>query len=153
MGLLGQIGPLLRRKWLIIGILFFTFLSTLIFSLAAEKQYEATGSLEVNQGAQKITKFEDVVTDKLRFEEFVATQASLLKSDTLADLVINRLNLAEHPIIIGKKEKSGRIGLLDRVKTFIKKIIRKQDDNSQDEAAAEALSGPPRPSTTAESLA
>jgi capsular exopolysaccharide synthesis family protein len=131
---------LLRRKWLIIGILFFTFLSTLIFSLAAEKQYEATGSLEVNQGAQKITKFEDVVTDKLRFEEFVATQASLLKSDTLAEKVIDKLNLADHPVILEKKEKSDNIGLLDHAKAFIKKIIQKKDDRTQDEAASEALS-------------
>ena len=131
---------LLRRKWLIISILFFTFVSTLIFSLAAEKQYEATGTLEVNQGAQKITKFEDVVTDKLRFEEFVATQASLLKSDTLADLVIKKINLAEHPVIIERKEAGQSSGLLNGVKSFIKKIIRKKDDNAQDVAAAEALS-------------
>ena len=110
---------ILRRKWLVIGILFFTFVSTLIFSLAAEKQYEARGSLEVNQGTQKITKFEDVLTDKLRYEEFIATQTSLLKSDTLAALVIARLNLAAHPVITGKKEKPADKGLMDRLKIFL----------------------------------
>ncbi len=131
---------ILRRKWLVIGILFFTFISTLIFSLAAEKQYEARGSLEVNQGTQKITKFEDVLTDKLRYEEFIATQTSLLKSDTLAALVIARLDLAAHPVITGNKKEPADKGLTDRLKIFLKRTIRNKEETQPDDSARAALS-------------
>lgn len=131
---------ILRKKWLVISILFFTFISTLIFSLAAEKQYEAWGSLEVNQVAQKITNFEDMVNDKLRFEEFVATQTSLLKSDNLANLVIDKLNLAEHPIIIEKQKKSTGNGLSNRIKAVVKGFLQRNQDGIQDPEISEVLS-------------
>jgi capsular exopolysaccharide synthesis family protein len=129
---------ILRRKWLVIGILFFTFVSTLIFSLAAEKQYQAEGSLEVNQETQRVTKFEDVVTEKLRGQEFISTQISLLTSDVLAFRTIKKLNLAEHPLMVEKEEDSSQ-GLMFQVKSFIKSLV-KTDDKQQDLLANTELS-------------
>ena len=96
---------MLRRKWMIIGILFLTFVSVLIFSLASQKQYLASGTLEISAESQKLTKFEDVVSETVRLQEFVATQVSLLKSRALADRVSQELNLKEHPIFTKKKRQ------------------------------------------------
>ena len=134
----------MRRKWLVISMLFFTFISTLIFSLTAEKYYKATGSLEVNQDSQKVTKFEDVVKETIRYDdEFVSTQISLLKSDSLSKRVIEAINLAEHPVITGDKDKKTDKGVAHRLKVWIKSLIKKkkvgQSDSARNTSIAEAI--------------
>ena len=120
---------MLRRKWLIIGILFLTFVSVLIFSLASQKQYLATGTLELSTDSQKLTKFEDVVNETARLQEFVATQASLLQSRALADRVVQVLNLKENPIFAEKKEaENNGPNILARFKTLIRSFFEKNGE-------------------------
>lgn len=102
---------ILRRKWLILGVLFVTFVSALIFSLAAQKLYRATGTLEVSMESPRVTKFEDVVEQRLRAQEFVTTQVALLKSNAVAERVIRALHLKDHPLIAGDGEDGGGGGL------------------------------------------
>ncbi len=132
------IDVIFRRKWLIIGMLFLTFISTLIFSLAQEKLYLASGTIEVNPESQNVTKFEDVVTERLRTEEFVSTQVSLLKSNSIAERVINAINLRSHPVIVGDGEDE-KPGLLDGLKGFIKSLIRKDESGDIDTIPIEEL--------------
>ncbi|MCF8111917.1 MAG: hypothetical protein K9J85_10565 [Desulfobacteraceae bacterium] len=115
------IDVVLRRKWLVVGVLFLTFVSTLIFSLAAEKLYKASGTIEVTPGGERVTKFEEVVEQRIRTEEFLNTQVNLLKSKALAERVINELDLGEHPVIKGEEDQGP--GLVGRVKDFIKLLI------------------------------
>lgn len=123
----------MRRKWLLISMLFFTFISTLIFSLTAEKYYKASGSLEVNQSSQNVTKFKDVVETNFRYDdEFVSTQISLLQSNTLSKRVIQAINLAEHPVITGDKDKKSEKGVAFKLKTWIKSLIPKNKINESD---------------------
>jgi len=130
---------ILRRKWLVIGILFFTFVSTLIFSLVAEKQYEASGSIEISQESQKVTKFEDMVTERLRGREFISTQMSLLTSDVLASRTIKKLNLAEHPLMLEEDKDSSGGWLISQAKAFIQSFA-KTGDSQQDLLANTLLS-------------
>lgn len=118
---------LLRRRWLVLGILFFIFVSVLIFSLSAQKLYRAVGVIEVSTESQKITKFEDVVDETLRSQELIATQVSLLKSNTIAERLVAELNLKEHPIFDGDK-KDGIIGIR-WLKAFIRDFIQKDVEN------------------------
>ncbi len=129
------IDVVLRRKWLVVGILFLVFVSTLIFSLAAEKRYSAAGTLEVSQEAQRVTKFEEVVEQRVRAEEFLNTQVSLLKSDALAKRVIRSLDLAEHPVVKGDEDE--KPGLAARFKGFVKSLLPEKDEKPQ------ALAGVP----------
>lgn len=117
---------ILRRKWVVLGMLFFTFISTLIFSLTSEKYYQAIGTIEVNQDAQKVTKFEDVVKEGYRLhEEFKTTQVALLTSDALARRVIDVLNLNEHPILVEESDNPADTGFFGVIKTGIKSFIQK----------------------------
>ncbi len=123
---------ILRRKWLVVGVLFFIFMSTLIFSLSAKKLYRATGTIEVSTESQKVTKFEDVVTEGLRSQEFIATQVSLLKSTAVADRVIHGINLKDHPIISGddNHDDSFSIGKITAdIKASIRSIFQKDSEN------------------------
>jgi polysaccharide biosynthesis transport protein len=124
---------ILRRKWLLLGVLFFIFMSTLIFSLSSKKLYRATGTIEVSTESQKVTKFEDVVSEGLRSQEFIATQVSLLKSTAVADRVIQAINLKDHPVIVGDDDDTNDFfsvaGINANIKSFIRSIFEKDNEN------------------------
>jgi len=111
------IDVLIRRKWLIISILSFVFISTLIFTLASTKIYKATAVIEVTRQAPKVTKFEEVVASELQTREYYETQVDLLGSQPLAERVIDKMRLNEHPAV-------RRIVFDDGKKHFISKNIK-----------------------------
>ena len=120
---------ILRHKWMVIGILFLTFVSVLIFSLASQKLYLASGTLEVSSEPQKLTKFEDVVEESVRLQEFVATQVALLKSRALLERVIQALNLKDHPIFAKEnEEKSALSEMLANLKSMIRSLFQKETE-------------------------
>jgi len=90
---------LIRRKWLIISILSFVFISTLIFTLSSTKIYKATAVIEVTRQAPKVTKFEELVASELQTREYYETQVDLLGSQPLAERVIDKMRLKEHPVV------------------------------------------------------
>jgi uncharacterized protein involved in exopolysaccharide biosynthesis len=119
---------ILRRRWLVMGVLFFVFVSTLIFSLSAQKLYRATGTIEVNAEQQKVTKFEDVVNETLRSQEFVATQVSLMKSNSISERIISKMSLREHPVFADDGLNKSSISL-GTFKAFVQNIIGQDADN------------------------
>jgi len=123
---------LIRRKWLIFSIMALVFLTTLVFTLTATKIYLAPASLEVTREAPKVTKFEEMVTAEVNAREFYETQVSLLKSKALIQRVIDKLNLAEHPVI---KEAifgiSDSQGIVQRLKELVGSLIQ-PDQEGQD---------------------
>ncbi len=112
-----------RRKWLIITVLMFVFLSTLIFTLTATKIYKASAVIEVNQASPQVTKFEEVLGSEIKAREFYETQVELIGSKTLIGRIIEQLNLLEHPIIVRTLYGDGNPGAIDRIKTFIQSLL------------------------------
>ena len=88
---------LVRRKWLIGGVLFAVFVTTFIVTLAMTPIYKATGKLEFNLQPPKVTKFEDMLVPQTQTREFMNTQTKLLASDSLAWRVIETLDLVQNP--------------------------------------------------------
>ena len=90
---------LLRRKWLIAGIFFLFVVPTLIINFMIKPVYQATGSIEINPNAPKVTKFDDMLLDNplLKQGGYFETQIALLRSSSLARRVIERLNLENEP--------------------------------------------------------
>ena len=115
----------LRRKWLVMTFLALIFISTLIFTLASTRIYKASTCIEVTPQEQKVTKFEEIMTTDLRAREFYETQAELLRNNALAFRVIEKLQLAEHPVVIeaihGKREK----GLIFKANNFFVSLLPK----------------------------
>ena len=87
----------LRRKWLILTLIMASFLTSLFVSLAQSPLYKAKGKIELKLQSPRVTKFEDMagLGAQLHIHEFMQTQLNLLQSETLADRVIDRLDL-EH---------------------------------------------------------
>ncbi|UCD33314.1 MAG: hypothetical protein JSV38_05445, partial [Desulfobacterales bacterium] len=115
----------IRRKWLILSVLFLTFITTLVLTLSSPKLYKATASIEVYPKEQKVTKFEEVVTAEMRAQEFFQTQVELLQNNALALRVIEQLDLIEHPVVKGLLFSNQHPGPIARFKSMIKNLVEK----------------------------
>ena len=101
---------ILRRKWLILIILLISIVTTLIVSLTMKPQYKANGKIELTIQSPRVTKFEDMAMlgTQIQTREFMQTQLKLLKSETLADRVIDKLQLEHNPAFTPAPEKAGQ---------------------------------------------
>ena len=86
---------LLRRKWLVLGFLLLTFISTAVFTLSATRIYKTTATIEVSREQAKVTNFEEMMGSELRSQEFMQTQVGLLESKTLAKRVAEKLDMKQ----------------------------------------------------------
>ena len=107
---------LIRRKWLVLGFLLLTFITTAIFTLSATKIYKSTATIEVNQGEAKVTKFEEVAASEIRSQEFMQTQVGLLESKALANRVAEKLDMKQRLEALrkslGQEDAPGLMGLV-----------------------------------------
>ena len=139
----------LRRKKVIIAFFVIVLVSTLISTLLTEPEYKATAKLEISLENPKVVNFDQVVELETKSDQFYETQYLLLKSNSLAKQVVEKLNLAEHPDFNPEKKKQSLISramssvtdLIDNTLNGIKKITTRQQDtqiSGLDEAIAEA---------------
>ena len=101
---------ILRRKWLVLSIVFVSFITTLIVSYSMQPLYKAKAKIELSLQAPRVTKFEDTLTSHLQTREFMQTQLKLLHSASLIDRVIERLQLDTNPVFhppANKKDEGG----------------------------------------------
>lgn len=88
---------LLNYKW---RILLFSIMVTAIavlIVLSIPSQYTARASLLIESKQAKAVSIEDVYGLDTKSQEYYLTQIEILKSDRIAEEVINRLNLSQHP--------------------------------------------------------
>ena len=92
---------IIRRRWLILIILLVSIATTFVVSLAMKPQYKANGKIELTIQSPRVTKFEDMAMlgTQIQTREFMQTQLKLLKSETLGDRVIDKLQLEHNPAL------------------------------------------------------
>ena len=134
-----------RRKWLIVSFLMLTFISTLILTLASSKIYKASSSIEISSENQKVTKFEEVLGTEMRAQEFYQTQVDLLQNSALAWRVIEKLDLAENPVVLETLYGGENPNLVLRLKKWVQRLINdftadsEEAKNNAPEVSEEAL--------------
>ena len=134
-----------RRKWLIVSFLMLTFISTLILTLASSKIYKAFSSIEISSENQKVTKFEEVLGTEMRAQEFYQTQVDLLQNSALAWRVIEKLDLAENPVVLETLYGGENPNLVLRLKKWVQRLINdftadsEEAKNNAPEVSEEAL--------------
>lgn len=114
----------LRRKWLVLTVLTAAFVTTLVVSLSMKPVFMATGRLELSVRAPKVTKFQDVtdnVMTSMQTQEFIQTQVKLLQSESLANRVIDKLNLVLNPVFnpAVAKGEGDEEGVFKRMRTAV----------------------------------
>lgn len=128
-----------RRKWLIISFLALTFITTLILTLASPKIYKASTSIEVMPQNQKVTKFEEVVGTEIRAQEFYQTQVDLLQNNALIRRVVEKLDLANHPVIMQTLYGDGKSGIVSSIKESVKDFLSALISNTEDQKKNSSL--------------
>ncbi len=90
---------IIRRRWLISGIIFFSFITTLIFTLTSTKLFKASATIEVTPQTPKVTKFDEVIASEIQQRDFLETQVALLRSKTLILRTINKMGFPDDPFV------------------------------------------------------
>jgi polysaccharide biosynthesis transport protein len=115
---------LLRRK-LWIGYTFLAFLiPAIVISFMIKPLYQATGAIELNPSAPKVTKFEDMTVNNPMLIKggYFETQIELLKSPSLARRVIERLDLENQPGFNPNLEEMNETKPIWRIANYLKNL-------------------------------
>lgn len=117
---------LAARKWIILGMLLLTVLTTTVVTYLLPKQYTATASLVVNM------KTKDPVTGQILpvqlLPGFLTTQVDILRSRRVALRVIHDLKLVSNPVTQAQymKATKGRGGIHDWLAALLlKRVVAK----------------------------
>ncbi|MDO5674092.1 MAG: polysaccharide biosynthesis tyrosine autokinase [bacterium] len=89
---------LIRRKWLILSVLFLCFFVAALYTFTRTPQFNAIGSIKIAQQVNTVTKFDNLESTALKTMEFQQTQVEMLKSEQLANRVIASLSLSQQPL-------------------------------------------------------
>ncbi|MGF1760315.1 polysaccharide biosynthesis tyrosine autokinase [Photobacterium sagamiensis] len=117
---LGKYLSTLKKYWL--SIFLFTTLTTAItvlMVLSITPVYRTTAVLLIEAQQQRAVSIEEIVGIDTSQKEYYLTQFEILKSNQIAERVIDKLNLATLPEFNGQREKSG---VLENIKTQIKSL-------------------------------
>jgi polysaccharide biosynthesis transport protein len=87
-----------RRRWIIGGIVLATIVLGLVITMLTTPKYTATSTIEISRQQDKIVNVQEVRPESSSVDmEFYQTQYSLLRSRTLAGRVVDDLKLADDP--------------------------------------------------------
>lgn len=107
---------IVKRKWTVITFFAIVVVSVVTATFLMTPIYRASLTLQIERQEGKVVEYQGVTPNELQGDtkDFYQTQYELLKSRTLAQRVIEQLNLAEHPLY-AMKEPS----LLARAKALL----------------------------------
>jgi polysaccharide biosynthesis transport protein len=118
LGLRGYWRVLVKRKWTVLVFFCITVALTATATFLTTPIYRATTMLQIDREAPKVVKYEAVTpaeTDTFD-PQFYQTQYDLLKSHSLAERVVEQLNLAQHPAFQGNGQGRSVLGLWAEVR-------------------------------------
>ncbi|MGI8426000.1 MAG: GumC family protein [Actinomycetota bacterium] len=104
---------LVKRKWTVLVFFCITVALTATATFLTTPIYRATTMLQIDREAPKVVQYEAVTpaeTDTFD-PQFYQTQYDLLKSRSLAERVVEQLNLAQHPAFQGDGQGPSVLGL------------------------------------------
>jgi succinoglycan biosynthesis transport protein ExoP len=96
--------PVLRRKWGILGFAFAVSLATAMVVLSMEPVYRASASIVLENQEANVVSVEKVYTLGSGDYEYSNTQYEILRSRDLAERVVRRLRLHQHPVFLPEDE-------------------------------------------------
>src|SRR5690606_17243417 len=89
---------LVKRRWLVLGVLASVVALALLVTLLTPPVYRATATLQIDREAMQVIQVDGIQTpEAANSGDFYQTQYELLKSRSLAERVADTLNLANSP--------------------------------------------------------
>lgn len=95
--LVGYWRTIAERRWLVLGVAALVALPAGIAAFTAAPIYESSVLMLIHQGKSRIVSIEEVYGGGSSNREHLLTQAELIKSRNVAERVIDKLNLVQHP--------------------------------------------------------
>lgn len=91
---------IMRRKWTVLTFLFIVLVSVMTATYLMTPQYKASLTLQIDRQEAKVVDFQGVTPNEMSGDsrDFYQTQYELLQSRSLAQRVIEQMNLSEHPV-------------------------------------------------------
>ena len=96
----------MRHKWGILGLAFAITLATGLMVFSMEPVYEASASIVLESEEANVVNVEQVYSLGTGRYEYTLTQFEILKSRSLAERVVRKLRLYEHPDFLPKEEEA-----------------------------------------------
>lgn len=109
--LVGYWHILRKHKWLILGVLVSIVAATVVLTLLITPLYRATTMLQIDREAVKVVEFDAAAPlERGNSDDFYQTQYELLRSRTLAQRVVRKLDLVREPVMRAMLERSDAAG-------------------------------------------
>ncbi|NVC63213.1 polysaccharide biosynthesis tyrosine autokinase [Vibrio sp. 05-20-BW147] len=98
---------LMSFKWRILGFTFMATLLAILVVLNIAPQYTARATLMIEASQARAVSIEEVYGIDTKSQEYFLTQFEILKSDRIAERVIERLALVDHPEFNPEEDEAG----------------------------------------------
>lgn len=131
------INVLKQAKWRIFSFAVVITFFTILITFTLVPQYKATATLLIESEQTKAVSFDEVYGLDSTKKEYYLTQFEVIKSDSIAREVINKLNLKEHSDFIPKPSFLGQLKL--SIKESLPFLNKKQDPLSDEEQAEKEM--------------
>jgi polysaccharide biosynthesis transport protein len=134
---------LFKRKWLILAVLAIVIVATFMATRLQVPEYRATTSVMIQMPAQStVLAIQDYDSAWYRHQEFLPTQLQILNSRALAEAVVRREGLEDHPQLTGQVRQRS---LLSEARQLARLVVNAIRPAPEVEAAEVANSEPADP--------
>ncbi|NMG56298.1 polysaccharide biosynthesis tyrosine autokinase [Aromatoleum aromaticum] len=119
---------IVKRKWTVITFFAIVMVSVLTATFLMTPIYRASLTLQIERQEAKVLDYQGVTPNEMQGDtkDFYETQYELLRSRSLAQRVIDQLNLGDHPVFA-----QGRPSLLASLKAL---LLGKEEEPVRDDA-------------------
>ncbi|MEA3428436.1 MAG: Wzz/FepE/Etk N-terminal domain-containing protein [Thermodesulfobacteriota bacterium] len=113
---------MLKWRWVVITFFLVVVITVVIHNFLARPEYKSACQITIEKDNPNIVSMQEVLQMDAGQADYLQTQVDILKSKSLANDVIMRMNLEESP---GFKalEKESEPGWIDAVKDWIKALF------------------------------
>jgi succinoglycan biosynthesis transport protein ExoP len=100
-----------KRKWTVVVSIVVVFVAAGLISVRMTPIYDAVAQIVISQRASNPLNFKDSDQSAENQQDDISTQVKVMQSETLAKLVINRLNLDRRPDFAGEQQTMSSGGI------------------------------------------
>ena len=112
---------ILKWRWVVITFFLVVVITVTIHNFLARPEYKSACQITIEKDNPNIVSIQEVLQMDAGQADYLQTQVDILKSKSLANDVIMRMNLEESPEF-GALEKESEPGWIDAVKEWIKSV-------------------------------
>ncbi len=134
LSLADYLGILLRRRWLITTVVVTVLVVAALQVLTTTPRYRATVTLQIDPEDTKVLPYEEIAQSggtQLQLEEYLWTQAEKLRTRSLAQRVVERLELAAKPEFTEPPKRGVLLDLTSAAMTAARRLLVRRDASGE----------------------